>query len=80
MKKAKSKRQRGNGSHIAKKAGIFGRDLALDAAGELLDLGVGTLAGLGTFGFYSPQPGEFNPRRSSTAGIRSRNTRRMGKG
>jgi len=73
------KPRRGNGSHIAKQAVIFSRDLALDTAGELFDLGVGTLASLGTFGFYTPQPGEFNPRRGSNTGIQSRNTRRMRK-
>ena len=63
MKKARTKPRRGNSLQITKQIGIFGKDLALDTAGELLDLGVGTLTGLSTLGFYTSQPGEFNPRR-----------------
>lgn len=52
--------------YIAKGMAVFGRDLALDTAGELLDLGMGALVGLGTLGSFTPPVGEANPRRRGT--------------
>ncbi|MBI4295201.1 MAG: hypothetical protein HY669_03440 [Chloroflexi bacterium] len=48
--------------YVARGVGTFGKDMALDAGGELLDLCIGTLAGLGTFGVAEIELGEFNPR------------------
>lgn len=67
-KKESSKRQRKNNPyHIAREVGVFAKDLALDAAGELLDLGLCTLAGVSTLGLHRPAYGEFNFRRKSVA-------------
>jgi len=60
---------------IAKDIGDFGKDFVLDTAGELLDLGLGTLVGLGTFGLHTHKAGEFNPRRRR-APVQSRDHRR----
>jgi len=70
-------RRKGQGSSmgsIARDIGDFGKDFVLDTAGELLDLGLGTLVGLGTFGLHTHKAGEFNPRRRATS-VQSRRRR-----
>jgi hypothetical protein len=63
--KMNQKKKGENMPGMAKRAALFSKDIALDAAGELLDLGVGTLVGLGTLGTCITEPGEFNPRRKN---------------
>ena len=74
----KVRRRSGQGSSlgsIVKEVGNFGKDFVLDTAGELLDLGLGTLTGLGTFGIHTHKVGEFNPRQRRTS-VHSRGRRR----
>lgn len=74
----RERKRTGQGSglgSIVKEVGDFGKDFVLDTAGELLDLGLGTLVGLGTFGLHTHKTGEFNPRRRATS-VQSRGRRR----
>jgi len=68
MNRGRKRVEKGSGlGSIAREVGDFGKDFVLDTAGELLDLGLGTLVGLGTFGLYTHKLGDFNPRRRATS-------------